>query len=98
MFSVLLMACTVYYIALVSNLAPLELCTILPALVDENGCLRKGNKSIPANRFGLKQISAPAPDIVIWSRCFVTMFGHVAGTPLTSVEIRRLSCYCAVLV
>ena len=38
----------------------------IPALpIDENGCLRKGNKSILANRLGLKQVSVPAPDIVI---------------------------------
>ena len=28
-------------------------------------CLPKGNKSIQANRLGLTQVSAPAPDIVI---------------------------------
>ena len=50
------------------QLAPIfqyELCNIPPSLIDEYGCLRKENKSIPANRLGLKQISAPAPDIVI---------------------------------
>ena len=41
------------------------LCIIYPSLIDENGCLRKGNKSNLANRLGLKQLLAPAPDIVI---------------------------------
>ena len=50
------------------QLAPIfqyELCTIPPSLTDEYGCLRKRNKSIIDNRLGLKQISAPAPDIVV---------------------------------
>ena len=50
------------------QLAPIyqyELCNIPPSLIDEYGCLRKGNKSILANRLGLKQVSAPVPDIVI---------------------------------
>ena len=50
------------------QLAPIfqyELCNIPYSLIDEYGCLRNGNKSILANRLGLKQVSAPAPDIVI---------------------------------
>ena len=49
------------------QLAPIfqyELCNIPPSLIDEYGCLRKGNKFILCNRLGLKQVSAPAPDIV----------------------------------
>ena len=41
------------------------MCTIPASLIDENGCLRKGNKSILAIRLELKQVSVPAPDIVI---------------------------------
>ena len=40
-------------------------CALPHLLIDEYGCLCKGNKSILANRLGLKQVSAPTPDIVI---------------------------------
>ena len=49
-------------------LAPIflyEFCTVPPSLIDEYGCIRKGNKSILASWLGLKQDSAPNSDTVI---------------------------------
>ena len=66
-----------------------ELCTIPSSLIDAYGCLEKGNKSILANRLGMKQASAPAPDIVIVD--IQHMLYHIiwpyGGTSLTSVKI-----------
>lgn len=50
------------------QLAPIfqyELCAVPPSLIDEYGCLRKGNKSALANRLGVQQPNAPSPDTVI---------------------------------
>ena len=61
------------------QLAPIfqyELCTIHPSLIDENACLRKGNETILANHLGLKQVSAPAPDIGIMD--MQQMLYHIA--------------------
>ena len=75
-----------------------ELCTILPSLIHEYGCLRKGNKSIPANRLRLKQVSAPAPYIAIVD--MQHMLYHIAwshggdGSDLGEHIKRFLSRYC----
>ena len=76
-----------------------ELCNIPPSLIDEYGCLWKGNKSILANRLGLKQVSAPAPYNVIVD--IQQMFYHIVwlhggdASDLSENIKRRLSCYCA---
>ena len=83
------------------QLAPIfqyELCNIPPSHIDEYGCLWKGNKSILANLLGLKQVSAPAPDIVIVNKQH--MFYHIVWphggdvSDLSENIKRRLSCYC----
>lgn len=42
-----------------------ELCKLPSSLMDEYGCLRKGNKSVLANRLCVQIAAAPNPDIVI---------------------------------
>ena len=42
-----------------------ELCAVPPSLVDEYGCLRKGNKAVPMHRLGVKQCQLQRPDVVI---------------------------------
>ena len=42
-----------------------ELCTFPSSLVDEYGCLRKGNKSVLASRLSVLQQNTVAPDIII---------------------------------
>ena len=57
------------------------------------------NKSILANRLGLKQVSAPAPDIVIvdmQKMLYHIVWPHGGDASDLSENIkRRLSCYCA---
>ena len=84
------------------QLAPIfqyELCNIPSSLIDEYGCLRKGNKAILANRLGLKQVSAPAPDIVIvdmQQMLYHIIWPHRGDDSDLSENIKRcLSCYCA---
>ena len=76
-----------------------DLCTIPASLIDENGCLRKGNKSILANRLGLKQVSVPAPDIVIVDMqqilCHIVWPHGGDASDLSEHMKRRLSCNCA---
>ena len=48
-----------------SQIFQYELCAIPPSLIDEYGCLRKGNKYALANRLGVQQSAAQPPDIVI---------------------------------
>ncbi|KAG1662802.1 hypothetical protein GQR58_020746 [Nymphon striatum] len=38
-----------------------ELCEVPPSLIDECGCLRKGNKAVLANRLGIEQVDASTP-------------------------------------
>ena len=50
------------------QLAPIftyELCAVSPSIIDEYGCLRKGNKSALARRLGVKQVAPQDPDVVI---------------------------------
>ena len=50
------------------QLAPIfsyQLCAVPPSLVDEFGCLRRGNKAAPMNRLGIKLTRPRSPDIVI---------------------------------
>ena len=42
-----------------------ELCSVPASLIDEQGCLRKGNKSLLVKRLGVLDISPAAADIVI---------------------------------
>ncbi len=42
-----------------------ELCPVPPSLIDEQGCLRKGNKSGLVKRLGVLETSQEAPEIVI---------------------------------
>ena len=42
-----------------------ELCAVPPSLVDEYGCLRKGNKAVLMHRLGVKQCQLQRPDVVI---------------------------------
>ena len=42
-----------------------ELCAVPPSLVDEYGCLRKGNKAVLVHRLGVKQCQLQRPDVVI---------------------------------
>ena len=41
-----------------------ELCAVPPSLVDEYGCLRKGNKAVLMHRLGVKQCQLQRPDVV----------------------------------
>ena len=50
------------------QLAPIfsyQLCAVPPSLVDEFGCLRRGNKAALMNRLGIKLTRPRSPDIVI---------------------------------
>ena len=42
-----------------------ELCSVPPSLIDEYGCLWKGNKSVLCNRLGVVQVDPSTPDVVI---------------------------------
>ena len=42
-----------------------ELCAVPPSLIDEYGCLRKGNTSAICNRLGVVQVDPSAPDVFI---------------------------------
>ena len=42
-----------------------ELCAVPPSLVDEYGCLRKGNKAVLMHRLGVKQCQRQRHDVVI---------------------------------
>ena len=42
-----------------------ELRAVLPSLVDEYGCLRKGNNSVLCNRLGVVQVDPSTPYVVI---------------------------------
>ena len=74
-----------------------ELCNIPPSLIDEYGCLRKGNKSILANRLGLKQVSAPNIDRVdIQQMLYRIVYPYGGDASDFSENIKpRVSCYCA---
>ena len=41
-----------------------DLCAVPPSLVDEYGCLRKGNKAVLMHRLGLKQCQLQRPDVL----------------------------------
>ena len=70
---------------------------VLPSLIDELGCLRKGDKPAPVRRLGGPVNSAPAPDVVLVdaSQLLYHVVRPVAGTAgdLTSSFGVRLSCY-----
>ena len=76
-----------------------ELYTIPLSLIDEYGWIRKGNNSILPNHLGLKQVSAPAPHIVIVD--MQQMLYHIVwpygedAYDLSKKIKYRLSCYCA---
>ena len=42
-----------------------ELCAVPPSLVDEYGCLRRGNKAILMHRLGVKQCQLQCPGVVV---------------------------------
>ena len=42
-----------------------ELCAVPPSLVDQYGCLRRGNKAVLMHRLGVKQCQLQRPDVVI---------------------------------
>ena len=42
-----------------------ELCAVPPSLMDEYGCLRRGNKAILVHKLGVKHHKAPRPDVII---------------------------------
>ena len=42
-----------------------ELCAVPSSLVDEYGCLRKGNKAILVQKLGVKQHQPQRPDVII---------------------------------
>ncbi len=42
-----------------------EMCAVPPSLIDDYGCLRKGNKSVHCNRLGIVQVDPSTPDVVI---------------------------------
>ena len=48
----------------VTDIFQYELSHVLPSLIDELGCLRKGAKTALVNRLGGPVNSAPAPDVV----------------------------------
>ena len=76
-----------------------EFCTNPPSLMNEYGCLRKGNESLLANDPGLKQVSVPAPHIVIVDMQqmryhIVCPYGGDASYLSENMK-RCLTCYCA---
>ena len=42
-----------------------ELCAVPPSLMDEYGCLRRGNKAIIVHKLGVKHHNVPRPDVII---------------------------------
>jgi hypothetical protein len=42
-----------------------ELCAVPPSIVDEYGCLRKGNKAVLVHKLGVQQNQPQRPDVVI---------------------------------
>ena len=42
-----------------------ELCAVPPSLMDEHGCLRRGNKAILVHKLEVKHHKAPRPDVII---------------------------------
>lgn len=50
------------------ELAPIfqfELCPVPPSIIDEYGCLRKGNKAPLAHRLCVQTVQPPPPDVTI---------------------------------
>ena len=41
------------------------LCAAPPSLMDDCGCLQRGNKAIPVHKLGVKHRKPPRPDVVI---------------------------------
>ena len=74
-----------------------ELCAVPPSLIDEYGCLRKGNKAALANRLGVQQLMAPAPDIIIVDAqqlLYHIVWPHGGDVSVLAESMkRRLSCY-----
>ena len=60
-----------------------ELCAVPAALIDENGCLRKGNKSGLVKRLGVVEISPKSADTVIVdvSQLFYHIVWSHGGSP-----------------
>jgi len=42
-----------------------ELCPVPPSLMDDHGCLQRGNKAILIHKLGVKHHKAPRPDVII---------------------------------
>ena len=65
-------------------------------LIDEYGCLRKGNKAVLTKRLGVLQLDAPAPDIVIVDTqqlFFHIVWPHGGDASVLAETIKRhLSC------
>ena len=49
----------------VANILQFELSPVPPALVDEYGCLRKGNKAVLVKSLGIFATALSAPDVVL---------------------------------
>ncbi len=84
------------------QLAPIfkyELCSVPASIIDEYGCLRKGNKSALVNRLGVQKVDSPFPDIVIVDAqqlLYHIIWPHGGDASVLVESIKgRLSCYPA---
>ena len=74
-----------------------ELREVPPSLIDEYGCLRKGNKSVLVNQLGVEKVDASKPHVVIVD--IQQMLYHIIwplggdATMLFENIKQRLSCY-----
>ena len=66
----------------VTDIFQYELCPVPPSLIEEFGCLRKGDITVLVQCLGVPVISAPAPDVVLVdaSQLLFHVVWHVAGT------------------
>ncbi len=69
-----------------------ELCSVPPSLIDEQGCLRKGSKSVLVQCLGVLKETPPTAEVVIVD--VSQLFYHIAwphgGNAATLAESPRL--------
>jgi hypothetical protein len=74
-----------------------ELCVVPSSLIDEYGCLRKGNKSALVSRLGVQQVNPNTPDVVIVDMqqlLYHVVWPHGGDCSTLADSIKsRLSCY-----
>ena len=71
-----------------ADILQFELSPVPPALVDEYGCLRKGNKAVLVKSLGVFATALPAPDVVLVDadQLLLHVVWPVAGTTLDLAE------------